>query len=234
MVPKLSATRARCGGLLPLGILLLSVTALNGADSADKGPERDSAREILEATGVAGGLVVHLGCGNGRLTAALCANDGFLVQGLDRDAKNVDEAREHIRSLGLYGQVTADRLSGTRLPYVDNLVNLVVAEDLDGVSKDELLRVLCPNGVAYVKEDGRWAKTVKPRPPEIDQWTHCLHDATNNPVAHDPVGPPRRLQWVGSPRWSRHHDNMSSVSAVVSTGGRVFYIFDEGSRSSIF
>jgi len=41
------------------------------------------------------------------------------------------------------------------------------------------------------------------------------------------------LQWVGNPRWSRHHDRMSSVSAMVSANGRLYYIMDEGSRISI-
>ncbi|MGB2823493.1 MAG: PQQ-binding-like beta-propeller repeat protein, partial [Phycisphaerae bacterium] len=167
-------------------------------------------------------------------TAALRANDSYVVHGLDADAANVRRAREHVRSLGLYGKVSVDRLDGKRLPYVENLVNLVVAEDPGGVPMAELMRVLCPNGVACVRERGKWTKTVKPRPREIDEWTHYMHDAGGNAVAHDSVvGPPRRYQWVGSPRWSRHHDHMSSVSAVVSTGGRVFYIFDEGPRASI-
>ncbi|MHC4745290.1 MAG: outer membrane protein assembly factor BamB family protein, partial [Planctomycetota bacterium] len=79
-----------------------------------------------------------------------------------------------------------------------------------------------------------WTKTVKPRPSEIDEWTHYLHDATNNAVADDTVvGPPRRSQWLGSPRWSRHHDRMASTSACVSANGRIFYIIDEGSRACI-
>ncbi|GAG08853.1 unnamed protein product, partial [marine sediment metagenome] len=220
---------------LALGILLLSVAVLKAADTARRNPQRALAQQIIEATSVKGGLIVHLGCDDGRLTAALRQDDSYLVHGLDRDAENVEQTRKYIHSLGVYGKVTADRLSGRRLPYVDNLVNLVVAKEPGQVPMDELVRVLCPNGVAYVQQNGEWTKTVKPRPSEIDQWTHCLHDATNNAVAHDDVvGPPRRLQWVGSPRWSRHHDNMSSVSAVVSSGGRVFTIFDEGSRSSIF
>ena len=94
--------------------------------------------------------------------------------------------------------------------------------------------MLVPNGVAYVKDGGKWTKTVKPRPQEIDEWTHYLHDASNNAVAHDTVvGPPRRMQWVGSPRYSRHHDHMSSLSAAVSAGGRIFYIFDEASPVSV-
>lgn len=61
-----------------------------------------------------------------------------------------------------------------------------------------------------------------------------MHDPSNNAVAHDSVvGPPRHLQWVGGPRWSRMHDHMSSVSGVVSANGRLFYIFDEGARAAI-
>jgi len=205
-----------------------------GQASVASASERTLAKQILNATGNRGGLIVHVGCGDGKLTAVLRAGDGYLVHGLDTDADNVQRARKHIRSIGLYGNVSVDRFDGKRLPYIDNLVNLVVAEDLGGVPMEEVMRVLCPNGVAYGRQDGAWIKTVKPRPTEIDDWTHYLHDATNNAVAHDEVvGPPRRMQWVGSPRYSRHHDHMSSVSAVVSAGGRVFYIFDEAMPASI-
>jgi len=62
--------------------------------------------------------------------------------------------------------------------------------------------------------------TRRPVPADIDEWTHYLYDPSNNAVSRDlVVAPPRRMQWVGSPRYSRHHDRMSSVSAVVSSGG---------------
>src|ERR1017187_2727243 len=38
------------------------------------------------------------------------------------------------------------------------------------------------------------------------------------------------VQWTGSPRWSRHHDRISSLSAMVSAGRRMYYIMDQGSR----
>ena len=41
------------------------------------------------------------------------------------------------------------------------------------------------------------------------------------------------MQWVAGPKFSRHHDKMSSMSALVSSGGRVFYIFDDAPRVSI-
>ena len=211
---------------------LISLLVLGGVAAELRA---DSAEAILQATGVRGGLVVHFGCGDGKLTAALHAGDAYLVHGLDADAANVEKARAHIRSLGLYGPVSADQLTGDRLPYIENLVNLVVAEDLGKVPMAEVLRVLAPLGVAYVKgTDGRWTKTVKPRPKEIDEWTHYLHDASNNAVAHDSVvGPPRQLQWVGDPKWARHHDHMGSLSALVSAGGRLFYIIDEGPKETI-
>ena len=34
---------------------------------------------VVEDSGVKGGLVVHLGCGDGKLTAALRVNDSYLV-----------------------------------------------------------------------------------------------------------------------------------------------------------
>ncbi len=197
-------------------------------------PEEDQARKILAATGIKGGLIVHVGCGDGLLTAALRAGNSYLVHGLDTDAADVATARENIRSLGLYGSVSADRFQGATLPYIDNLVNLLVSEELGSVPMAEVMRVLCPEGVAYIKHDTTWKKTVKPRPKEIAAWTHYLYDASNNAVSPDTVvGPPRRLQWTGSPRYGRHHDRMSSVSAVVTTGDRLLYIFDEGSRFSI-
>ena len=197
-------------------------------------PRRPRLAGSLDASGASGGLVVHVGCGDGKLTAALRAGDGYLVQGLDSDARKVAEARRYLRSLGLYGPVSIERFDGKRLPYVDNLVTLIVAEDLASVPRDELMRVLSPGGVACVLSGGQWTKTVKPRPAEIDQWTHFLHDASNNAVSADSVvGPPRQLQWVGGPPWTRSHDHLAGVSAAVCAGGRLFYVVDEGPIAAV-
>ena len=194
----------------------------------------DRAADILKTTEIKGGVIVHVGCGDGKLTAALCAGESYLVQGLDTDAKNVRQARAHIQSLDLYGRVSVNRFDGKRLPYIDNMVNLVVASDLGSITAAEVARVLAPQGVAYVKRGGKWTKTVKPRPKEIDAWTHYMHGPDGNAVANDTVvAPPRRMQWQGGPRWSRHHEHMSSTSACVSSSRRLFYIFDEATRVSI-
>jgi ubiquinone/menaquinone biosynthesis C-methylase UbiE len=109
------------------------------------------ASKILTESGVTGGFIVHLGVGNGELTSSLRSSDSIQVQGLDRDPIRVKAAREKIRNSGNYGNVAIERLEGKQLPYVDNLVNLMVIEDLGDLDWEEVMRVLVPNGVAYLK-----------------------------------------------------------------------------------
>jgi hypothetical protein len=52
-------------------------------------------------------------------------------------------------------------------------------------SRDQLLRVLAPQGVAYLKQGGVWKKTVKLRPKEMDEWTHFDYGPEGNGVSHD-------------------------------------------------
>ena len=194
----------------------------------------EEATELLRFSGVEGGLVVHLGCSDGKLTARLRAGDQYFVHGLDTDTAEVTAARSHLIEQGIYGPVSVDQWDGRHLPYADNLVNLIVVEEREHLSEKELLRALAPGGVAIVRREGQWKKLVKPWPEQIDEWTHYFHGPDGNPVAQDSVvGPPERLQWVGSPRWSRHHDHMASMTSLVSTGGRLFYIFDEGPTASV-
>lgn len=211
-------------GLLPAP----QVLALSDADAAAQ------AREILSQSGVKGGFLVHVGSGDGVLTSALKANESWQVHGLDANAKNVAAAREAILQKGAYGPVCVDTWNGRDLPYVEGTVNLLVIDAGQKVAAAEIDRVLAPLGVALVKEGTAWKRTQKPWPADMDEWTHYYYDAAGNAVSHDKaVGPPERLQWLGSPRWSRHHDRMSSVSAMVTSRGRLFYIMDEGSRISI-
>ncbi|MHC4914682.1 MAG: outer membrane protein assembly factor BamB family protein, partial [Planctomycetota bacterium] len=137
-----------------------------------------------------------------------------------------------------------DQLRGNALPYADNTVNLLVVSGAGGrVSGEEIARVLAPGGVVLSRAPlsgtkhltpgtspvAAWKKAVKPRPAELDEWTHVLHGPDNNAVSTDAVvGPPRHLQWVGGPLRARSHDLIASVSAAVSAGGRVFYVADEG------
>jgi outer membrane protein assembly factor BamB len=190
----------------------------------------DEAEQIASLAGFHGGLVIHVGCGDGKLTASLRLADNCFVQGLEVDAKDVERARAAIRATGQYGPVSVIHWSGKQLPYVDNLATLVICEDTGEVPPGEIMRVLRPYGAAVVKRNGKWTVTVKPQLEGTDQWEQHYHGADNNAVAQDTVvGPPRRYQWLGEPQWQRSHLAMPSINSMVSTKGRLFTVEDLGS-----
>lgn len=215
---------------VPIIILGLAAYLLGAGSFATAAPHAASeATHILKATGIEGGLVVHLGCGDGSLTAALRAKDSMLVHGLDTDAKNVAKTRANAAELNLGGAVSASTLASDVLPFIDNVVNLLVAEQPGAVSEKEIMRVLVPYGVAYVKTGGKWAKKTKPYPENIDEWTHFLHGPDGNAVANDSVvGPPKHMQWVSGPKHTKSHRHGTAVDVMVSAKGRLFSIEDRG------
>lgn len=189
--------------------------------------------DVIQRSGIRGGLIVHIGCGSGEMSAALRARGGFIVHGLDRDAGRIQATRSRLRARGDYGAVSVDHWNGANLPYANDFVNLIVAEQA-APSDEEMMRVLAPRGVALIRTEDGWRRIEKPWPDDIDQWTHYLHGPDGNPVAKDArVAPPECLQWVGGPRWARHHDHMASMTSLVSSHGRLFYIMDEGPTASI-
>ena len=207
---------------------------------------------ILDATGIEGGLVVQMGCGNPAALVALRPNDSYVVQGLDTDPAIVARARKYIQAKGLYGPVSVRPWEGEVLPYADNLVNLLVIRDASDEMRDgEIIRVLAPGGLAVVKTDGNekllsrithptsragagFIKITKPVPAEIDDWSHYLHGPDNNAVSQDKeVAPPGSMRWKAGPMWCRSHEYNSSVAAMVTAEGRMFYIMDQGLRGII-
>ena len=57
--------------------ILCFVLALTMALVAQADADPGQAQDILKATGVKGGFVVHVGCGDGKLTAALRSGGTF-------------------------------------------------------------------------------------------------------------------------------------------------------------
>lgn len=131
-------------------VLVVWVSCAIPAVTAQSQDQKQRARDILDAAGVRGGLIVHLDCDDGKLTTALRAGESYIVQGLDTNPDDVEQAKRTIQTEGLYGQVTARRFDGESLPYIDNLVNLIVATGACEVPQREILRVLAPGGVACI------------------------------------------------------------------------------------
>jgi outer membrane protein assembly factor BamB len=211
-------------------VILLSLLAQTWAGDMEQ--QRLAAQDIVKASGFTGGLIVHVGHGQGLRTADFMASERSIVHGLCSARLHVPEARALIKQRKAYGKVSVQYWDQTTLPYADNTVDLLVAETV--VSQEDVMRVLVPRGVAYIKSDRGWDKTVKPWPAEIDEWTHYLHGPDNNAVAQDRiVGVPRQVQWIGQPKFARSHEQLASLSAMVSARGRHFAIVDEGLTADI-
>jgi outer membrane protein assembly factor BamB len=113
------------------------------------------AETILGKSALPSGFVVQIGCGDGRLTAALSRDGQFIVHGQEPDAGLLQKARESIRAQRLYGIVAVDLGPVTTLPYADNLADIVVVDDTlrllgQGLNAKELMRVVRPGGFVWI------------------------------------------------------------------------------------
>ncbi len=111
------------------------------------------AKTMLQSIGSRGGLCAHWGVRNGSLAMQLSQEGKYLVHGLSSSAEQVQTARSRIAAAGSSGVVSVEQSIGNTLPYADNTVNLLVADDLAGLLKqgveiEEVVRVLAPGGVA--------------------------------------------------------------------------------------
>jgi SAM-dependent methyltransferase len=212
------------GRSIDWAILLCALLAVLGGGGAacSYGAEASgpSAQELLQASQVKGGLVVHLGCGDGSLTLSLAAGDAYVVQGLDIEPAEIEAARAAIHARARTGPVSVARLGGRTLPYASGLVNLLVVSARWQVADEELARVTALGGCVLVAPGvqtpttpqlvavsvpdagvGRWMRFQKSVPPELDEWTHFLHGPDGHVMSGDEVvGPPWHIQWVAAPR----------------------------------
>ena len=116
------------------------------------------ATEMLRSIGSKKGLCVVLGSEDGRLAVELSRDGQYLVHGLCTSREAVARARQVIDKADQRGVVSAETGSVKRLPYSDNIVNLVVVENTgtaleNGLQLQEVQRVLQPGGVVWL---GNW------------------------------------------------------------------------------
>jgi outer membrane protein assembly factor BamB len=213
--------------------LTIALAGLCGiAATAALGAEAATGDKIIEATGICAGLAVHLGTTDGALEIHLAGGGRMLVHGLALDGASLAAARQAIRAKGLYGLASVEKAAALDpLPYAENLVNLLVA-DLDALGPKappmpEILRVLAPGGAAFLGKGGAWTRTVKPRPKEMDDWTHFDYGPEGNAVSHDAlVRPATFVQWTVGVQTIKLGGNPAGFRVYTSTrvaGGRVFF-----------
>ncbi|MBA4386812.1 MAG: hypothetical protein C0404_02455 [Verrucomicrobia bacterium] len=223
---------------------LITVLIPFGLVSPCSGGETGEAAVILKTAGFNQGLCLHLGAGrteSAGLTAALAENSDMVVHGLALDEASLERARKEIVARKMFGRAMAEKIESKSLPYTVDQSNVAVVEDLAaltalGISKDDILRVIAPGGVLLIREQNQWTKMVKPRPAEMDEWTHVTHGPDGNLVSTDKlVSFPVGLRWIGglpySAAWPRNAPGLpertegngwASCRGWVIAGGRVF------------
>ncbi len=191
--------------------------------------------DFAEKAGLPGGLIVQLGASDSAEAAKLSLTGRYLIHLLDADAGTIENARGNLRKNGYYGLAWAEQTKDlSRLPYAENLVNLIVVRDYT-VPVKELHRVLTPGGKLVVLNEkllpkqtlqeggfklisagGSQLVAQKPWPEQMDGWSHPRHAADGNAVSKDTlVGPPQRVRWIAAAT--------SEVEGMVTAGGRNFY-----------
>ena len=122
---------------------------------ASSAPVRRIVDEMLKSVNSENALCVVLGSEDGDLTVALSRDGKYLVHGLCMHDKAVARTRAAIATAQLRGIVSAETGSIAKLPYSDNIVNLLVAENIGsllqrGLTVQQILRVLRPGGIAWL------------------------------------------------------------------------------------
>ena len=209
----------------PCRILLLSLAALAAAVNTSAGETRGPLEEI-RATGLSG-VCVQVGCGDGTRTAELAQSGNLLVHALEADEVLVAKARAALSARGLYGQAAVEHWTSPSLPYANELVNVLVAEKPGSIGEKEILRVLAPNGAAWVRRDGEWKVLRKPWPKEYDEWTHRRHGPGGSMTSEDlAVSVPTGIRWVAGPAQNAGGKQWYYDHLMVTSAGRSFYVFD--------
>lgn len=221
--------------ILGFGLLLASV-----APSTVSAEDHVASDQLAATVGVRGGLCVQIGGDVSAFAVPLAKTGRYLVHVLCPDEAAVERARAGLNNQRLYGLASADQSGADgKLPYTENLANLLVMPEAAtaSVSPDEVKRVLCPGGVVLaasgifsaadllaagltdvqeVSANQKWIVARKPRPAEMDEWSHARHSASGNAVSSDSlVAPPRRVRWVVGA--------LAEVPGIVTSAGRNYY-----------
>lgn len=197
----------------------LSFAALLLASPATLQATEPILQDVLTQIGISRGICSVPACGDGSRALEMARRTQFLVHAFDRDWAHVKElAAKAVEQRFWDGRLVVERLTTDRLPYADNLVDLIVLDDPHGVVTEEIRRVLRPRGWVLLKSDpetratlqqlgfqirsvgNTWTLARKPPLAGTDDWSHWAHGPDNNPVSKDSViRAPYMTQWFGKP-----------------------------------
>ncbi len=193
----------------------------------------EESNPVKDAALLNGGIIVTLDLNDAAQLKKLASKPSLQVQALLEREEAIEPIRKSIHEAGNYGQVSVNLHNGSDLPYIDNLVNLVICNESTKVPRDEIMRVLAPQGVLYAKTKDGYDRIVKPVPKGMDEWNQYLHNAANNGVSRDDVGPPQRMRWHNTPETGRAKALMPSVTCMVTANGVLFTVEDRATPEDV-
>ena len=190
---------------------------------------------------------------------ASLAGPGRVIQGMTVSPDLVPALRQKLRQQQPAGRAFVDPLTPGRLPYLDNLMNLVVVQNIAGLKQagigfSEILRVTGPMGMICIEgtsdevgkqlgemnparmeqagsQDG-WVRLRKLKPAGMDEWPQTYHDPGNTMHSNDTlVGPPTVPQWISGPSLGEESQVKCAFHAA---GGRVFFTHSIVDISKVF
>ena len=175
----------------------------------------DDPKQIIQKTGFSRGICVLLEDKDCQLAIELAQKSELLIYVQMTKAEETEAAREAANIAGLYGsRVFVETGELTRIHLADNLVDILITADKETrITEAEALRVLRPNGKAFIGKK----ELTKQFPEGIDEWSHPYHGPDNNPQSNDQIAhAPYLTQFLAEPFYAPF------PQVAVASEGRVF------------
>ena len=134
---------------------------------------------------------------DGSLPIQILNNSEMLVHVIDSNQKNLNLLKSKIEKQSLSGRIQTGHSSLEKIPFVDDIINLLIIENSSlKLSDDEINRVVAPGGLICKYDGNDYNFKIKKRSVGMGTWLHPAGDVGLNRKGNDkkvPLIP--RLRW---------------------------------------
>ena len=136
---------------------------------------------------------------------------------IERFLQDFSKPYKKVENVSMEKRIYVEKGELDRVHLADNLADALIAVgDAKQLAKSEALRVLRPQGKAFVGDEV-WEK---PFPEGVDDWSHPYHGPDNNTQSNDQVAlAPYLTQFFAEPRYA------PAIQVAVASAGRIFKAF---------